>query len=560
MQWPPNYVEVFEWRQYQLAMMKTDKKFLAGAILYYKEVDHCVDFITQWCDTYDPRNASTDQPVKMPMVLFPRQRDLIEFVLLLIQNDCDGLVEKCRDMGATWVLVFVSVWAWLFLPGVSIGWGSRKEQLVDKLGDPDSIFEKIRMTILQLPEEFLPAGFDPKVHLTYMRVINPETMSTITGEAGDNIGRGGRKKFVVKDESAHYEHPEKIEAALTDNTRCQIDISSVTGPGTVFHRKREAGIDWLPGQGVIKGKTNVFVMDWRDHPAKDQAWYDRRRTKAVSDGLLHVFAQEVDRNYAAAVDGVVIPAEWVVAAIDAHIVLGIKDSGAWGAALDVADEGLDTNALAKRKGIVLKSVDEWGERDTGMTTRRAINHILDCGPIELQYDSVGVGAGVKAEANRLVDEKLMPKHVRLVAWSAGASVLEPERRVIPGDRDSPINEDFYENLKAQAWWQARRRFENTYRAVRSKAADATPTEKKFTWDESELISLDSTMPLLHKARKELSQAVMTKSKRLKLLIDKQPEGTKSPNIADAIIMCFWPVPSKKPMFISSELVAKSAQR
>jgi hypothetical protein len=32
-------------------------------------------------------------------------------------------------------------------------------------------------------------------------------------------------------------------------------------------------------------------------------------------------------------------------------------------------------------------------------------------------------------------------------------------------RDTPLNKDFYTDLKAQAWWELRRRFEKTHRAV-----------------------------------------------------------------------------------------------
>jgi phage terminase large subunit len=28
---------------------------------------------------------------------------------------------------------------------------------------------------------------------------------------------------------------------------------------------------------------------------------------------------------------------------------------------------------------------------------------------------------------------------------------------------------------------------------------------------------------------------------MRLVIDKQPEGTRSPNLADAVVMCYWPV-------------------
>jgi phage terminase large subunit len=273
-------------------------------------------------------------------------------------------------------------------------------------------------------------------------------------------------------------------------------------------------------------------MDWRDHPAKTDEWYNARRKKAEADGLLHVFAQEVDRSYAASVDGIVIPAEWVSSAIDAHLVLGFEDEGANIAALDVADEGGDLNALAVRKGPVLHSADSWGEGDTGQTTRRAIQGITGIGPVELQYDSVGVGAGVKAESNRLIAIGEMPPGITLVPWSAGAGVLRPNEHIDPDDPDTPINKDFYANLKAQAWWQLRRRFEKTHRAV----------HEGISYPAEELISLPSDLPKLRQLQKELSQATASRTTgALKLTVDKSPPGTRSPNLADAVVMAFWPV-------------------
>lgn len=544
--WPPNYTEVFAWRQHQLLKLRADPKLVIGAKEYYRT--RPAEFISHWCDTYDPRNAGSDLPARMPFILFRRQVELIEFFAACLNGEENGLIEKCRDMGATWCAGCFSCWLWLFWEGSSVGWGSRKEQLVDRIGDADSIFEKMRMMINGLPAEFLPRNFNPGEHMTYMRFVNPENGATITGESGDNIGRGGRKLIYFKDESAHYEHAEKIEASLTDNTRVQIDLSSVNGLGNVFHRRREAGVEWSPGKEAAEGRTNVFIMDWRDHPGKDQAWYDARRKKASDDGLLHIFAQEVDRNYSASLDGIIIPAEWVKAAIDAHVKLKIHESGRWCAALDVADEGGDTNALAQRRGIVLRSVEEWGKRDTGATTRRAVDACKGLGALELQYDSIGVGAGVKAEANRLKEEKLMPKGLRLIPWNAGAEVQDKDKRVIPHDKDSPLNGDFYANLKAQGWWQLRRRFENTWRAV---------NEPGFTYSIDDLISLPSGLPLLRKIEKELSQPTASQSARMKLLVDKAPDGTRSPNVADAIMMCYWPIKVPHPLVVGVEAMKRA---
>jgi hypothetical protein len=222
----------------------------------------------------------------------------------------------------------------------------------------------------------------------------------------------------------------------------------------------------------------------------------------------------------------------VASAIDAHVKLGFDDTGGWSGALDVADEGGDLHALALRKGVILRHVEDWGEGDVGEATRKAVD-MLGGTEIDLQYDSVGVGAGVKAEANRLEKEKKLPKGMHFVPWSAGAAPLNPDDHVIPDDRESPLNKDFYKNLKAQAWWELRRRFERTHKAVTEDEAH----------DPEDLISLPSDLPNLRKLQKELSQPTRAKTPgTLKMVVNKTPEGTRSPNMADAVVMTYWPLP------------------
>jgi phage terminase large subunit len=160
----------------------------------------------------------------------------------------------------------------------------------------------------------------------------------------------------------------------------------------------------------VRGRTNVFVLDWSDHPAKTREWFERTRAQAISEGMQHIFAQEVERDRSASVEGTIIPAEWVRSAVDAHIKLHFEDDGLWSAGLDVAGGGGDLNALAVRKGPILKTCEEWGERDTGLTARRAINALKHIGTCALQYDCVGVGAGIKAETKGEAVQALGPDH------------------------------------------------------------------------------------------------------------------------------------------------------
>lgn len=544
-EWPPNYPAVYRWRSKVLKQLISDPKTLKAAKVYYST--HPAEFIMDWMDTYDPRKSPTNaNPALrgekwMPFVFFKRQKDVIDFFESCSHDQTSGLVEKCRDFGLTWLACGYSVWRWLFIKNDAIGWGSRKETLVDKPGDPDSIFEKIRLMLKRLPRIWLPAGFSWGRNSTYMKLLNPENGAIIAGEAGDNIGRGGRKSIMLLDEASHLERPEKVEAALGDNTNVRIDISSVNGVGNVFHRRRENGVIWSPDvKDYPFGFVRVFVADWRDHPLKTQEWYDARKARYEREGMAHIFAQEVDRNYAAAVSNTVIPYQWVEASIDAHIKLpwfaealeAYKDD--WYAGLDVADEGNDRNALTLRQWVIWRDVQEWGERDPGISARKAV---LACrehkGHICCQYDCIGVGSGVKTEYNRLTtDEGVISAHeIPFIPWNAGASVLNPFDRIIPDDNESLQNKDFFDNLKAQAWWSIRTRFYKTFKAV----------TEGVRYNPDELISIDSRITLLEQLKKELIQPTVGHSSRLKLLIEKKPDGMRSPNLADSGVMAFFPV-------------------
>jgi phage terminase large subunit len=525
--WPVNHNAENRKRYKRLLKLNSDPQLRAAVMSYYKT--HPADWITDWCVTFDPRNTAP-QPRIMPFVLFPRQREFIEFLHGCLQDKQSGLVEKCRDVGASYLSIAFSLWLFLFHPGTAIGWGSRKEEYVDKKGDPKALFPKIRQMMERLPKWMMPEGFDPRLHSTHMKIINPANGSTIVGEAGESQGRGGRTTIYFKDESAWYEHPELIEAALGDNTDVQIDISSVNGTGNVFYRRRMAGEVWTPGCTIPRGKTRVFIFDWRDHPAKNQAWYDERRIKAESEALLHLFAQEVDRDYSGAVQGVIIPQPWVQAAIDAHIKLGFAPEGKKFAMQDVADGGGDKNALVIRHGVVCTYADHWGG-EAGEAAKVAVPICNEQAVAELYYDPIGVGAGFKTQVNTMMSSVAWNRRLNVFPWNAGAPPLDPDRPSIPGDSRSVLNKDAYKNLKAQSWFRARARFYKTYRAV----------IHGETFPHDELISISSKISRLHELCLELSQPVRKDTGDGKTVVDKKPDGATSPNLADSFIAVYNPV-------------------
>jgi hypothetical protein len=506
----PDYVAVFRRRAEILATIRADKsgQILASFKRHYR--DNPADFINDWGMTTDPRNADRNLPVNIPMILFPRQREWVEWVIARWKNREPGLSDKSRDFGLSWLAVGLAVTLCLHHDDLIIGFGSRKEEYVDKIGAPKSLFWKARKFLEQLPPEFRN-GWNSRQHSAHMRISLPGTGSTIAGEAGDNIGRGDRATIYFVDEAAYLERPELIEASLSQTTNCRIDISSANGMANPFAQKRHS---W-PSE-------RIFSCHWRDDPRKDEAWY----AKQVDQLDEVTVAQEIDINYAASVEGVVIPSNWVAACVDAHIALNIRPTGAKRGALDVADEGRDKNAFAGATGVVVDRLAEWSGKGSDMfaTTETAFDYCDEWGLPEFQFDADGLGSSVRGDG-RVINERRKSKQqkpVIVIPYRGSGGVLRPTSQDVPGR----LNEDFFANRKAQQYWGLRRRAYATWRAV--KHGDAI--------DPDYVLSISSKLPLLSKLLMELPQATYKKNEAGKIVINKTPDGTKSPNCADAVVI------------------------
>lgn len=526
----PDYDRVYEMRSKRLLLIRENPEMVPALKAHY--TDHFADFINDWGMTFDPRNAEIGLPTTIPFLMFPRQEEYIDWLFTRWRSREDGMAEKSRDMGVSWLCVAFASCMWLFYDGSVVGFGSRKEEYVDKIGDPKSLFWKARQFIRLLPKEFKPFGYNEMKHAPHMRIINPENESSIVGEAGDNIGRGNRTSIYFKDESAFYEHAAAIDAALSQTSNCKIDVSTPNGNNNPFASKR------------IKGKISCFTFHWRSDPRKDQAWYD----KQVDTLSPVIVAQEIDINYNASVEGIVIPSEWVQAAINAHVKLGIVPSGARLGALDVADEGKDKNAFGARHGVVLTYLNEWSGRgdDIFGTVEKTFNICDELEIDRFNYDADGLGAGVRGDARIINDHRVKAsiRKIDLISFRGSAEVEDPDKETISGR----TNKDFFANRKAQAWWLLRQRFQKTFRAVTSGGP--------FSPDE--IISISPNIPLLGKLITELSQPTYSLNGAGKILIDKIPDGNSSPNLADAVMMCYSH--SRTPMVISPDAIKQMAMR
>ena len=223
-------------------------------------------------------------------------------------------------------------------------------------------------------------------------------------------------------------------------------------------------------------------------------------------------------------DLVIIKPSWIAAAVDAHIKLGFDPVGDKRIGFDVADEGEDDNALTFAYGSVVLDVLDWHRGDV-IDSSNKVNLYASEKQVDLiTYDSIGIGAGVKAHLGRIAK-------TRIEGFNAGGAVLDPDKDYMPGK----TNKDMFSNLKAQSWWIVRDRFYKTWRAI----------EHGEQYPVDELISLSSSIPKLDYLKAELSRPFVDYDQNGRVKVESKKDmakrGIKSPNMADSLIMAFAPV-------------------
>ncbi len=271
-------------------------------------------WINCFCYTKDPRRKLNDI---LPFITYPFQDIHITEVANAIDKQEDYLNDKSRDMGVSWDVLYVLSHYWLFEDGSDFRVGSRKEDYVDKLGDIDTLLEKVRFNLKRQPRWLLPEGFDFDKHAGYMRIINPVNGNAIVGEsANEHFGSGGRRKAVLLDEFAKWDASVATGAwtSTADVTKCRIVVSTPVGSANKFaqlacgtkEKIKKTTLHWTLhpekakdayylDNGVkipIEAPERAFKL-WQKGITVRSPWYDAESERRSESDL----AQEVDIDY-----------------------------------------------------------------------------------------------------------------------------------------------------------------------------------------------------------------------------------------------------------------------
>lgn len=267
-------------------------------------------WLATFCFLTEQRDEGDE--VIRPFIPYPRQVELIQAIhetMAAPRGAMSSLaVEKSRAVGATWIDASHHAWEWLFSPYYTGLLISEDEDKVDKANDQNSWMWKIDfllgryMTSLgnRYPQWLLPEGFMWKhsvgKHRTHLTLVNPETTSTIMGEAQNiTAGRSGRVRKASIDEAAFNKFFGSIWNLLANTTDHRFAYSTAwMNPPDFYHLVRGK-------EGYIQPR--IFRFEWFQVPGHDQDWYNAKREEMKRSD----FEREVLINYQAGGGSLVYP-------------------------------------------------------------------------------------------------------------------------------------------------------------------------------------------------------------------------------------------------------------
>jgi len=300
-QFPKDYRTNLKWRRNILQRAAVDLVFRKKVKeLFYRDI---IFAFNAFFYTLDVRKRPRHN---QPFCTYPYQDKMLLALVEAINSGTDFPIEKSRDMGVSWMIILTFLWFWLNpIGGTDFLLGSRIEDYVDKKGDMRALLPKARYAFYKLPRWLWPEGFNSKQHDNFMRLQNPATGASITGESNNaNFSTGGRYAAVMFDEFAKWESTDKSAwTAAGDATPCRIPLSTPFGAGGQYYdlitdpSKTKTRLHWTLHPLKIKGGYCRWPLpenwDGDEERLIRSPWYDREcRRRSPSE-----IAQELDIDY-----------------------------------------------------------------------------------------------------------------------------------------------------------------------------------------------------------------------------------------------------------------------
>jgi phage terminase large subunit len=271
----PDYTAILAERAKRVAKLRgMSLDELAALKAFYRE--HPVEFINDWGMTSDPRNVEIGLPVHVPFMLFPKQAEFVEWVYARWRLARTACREEPRH-GRELAVLRDRGHMWLFFPDMQIGFGSRKEEYVDEIGNLKALFPKIRLFVDLLPREFRPKGgraASTCCSSTQRTALRSSARPATTSAAAPGPGSTSRTR------------------APSTSARRRSRRRSARRPTARSTSRRRTGRATLLSQAPRRQDRRLH-LPLEGRSAQGQAWYEKQQRDL--DPV--ILAQEVDIDY-----------------------------------------------------------------------------------------------------------------------------------------------------------------------------------------------------------------------------------------------------------------------
>jgi len=190
---------------------------------------------------FNPNSIGLNSTKIGPFVTWPYQDRAFNVLLDAIVNRHDVVIEKSREMGASWLCLLLFLHQAFFVERSKFLIISRDADAVDKTGEPDSLFWKLDYVLNNLPPWMTegncnPPGERDKKYRNVMSLMFPRTQSVISGQASTGkAGVGGRARAMFIDEFSQVKEDFEVYQRTSDTSACRIFNGTHKGVATAFY-------------------------------------------------------------------------------------------------------------------------------------------------------------------------------------------------------------------------------------------------------------------------------------------------------------------------------------
>jgi len=403
----------------------------------------------------------------------------------------------------------------------------------------DSIHENLKMEIDRLGiEGFYPSATDIKTHsggeIFYKGLArNITSLKSLAGvkklriEEGESVSKHSLKVLTPSIRSSAADNEARLEPP-----EIWISMNRGSREDAIAKKYLARAENELSKCGRYEDDLVMIVqMNYQDNP-----WFPPELEQERLDDKANLSEDEYDHiwggDYDESVERNIIKKAWFDAAIDAHIKLGIKPTGATISTHDPGDTGEDSKAYSVRKGIFYSDIGEVEAKDGNDGCDLATEIAIKANTDLFVWDADGMGALLRRQI--AADFKGIKCELRAYH---GSGEVEEKDDVYDGlqslgSKDKPkTNGNTFANKRAQFYIKVAQRFYNTWLWV----------EKGQYQDPDTIISISSSIKLINKLRSEVCRipTIPNGAGKIQLMskaMMKSKLGLDSPGMADCLAM------------------------